>query len=161
MRLTPLLRVYWSVPKGPKAPLYRKFKYFNMATPEKYGGSLFKNMMAEAPELITSTGLVIISAGILTYCAFRDETTGGTETKPYKEDFMVIRPDDPLIEIVKVRKAYYQDPMNPPSPIGVPLREPAPEVKPFGEFKAKEAEVYDGSKPYQTVTKRDSVSRSC
>eukprot|EP00093_Oithona_nana_P008586 08586.XXX_118830_119315_1 [CDS] Oithona nana genome sequencing. len=161
MRLTPLLRVYWSVPKGPKAPLYRKFKYFNMATPEKYGGSLFKNLMAEAPELLTSTVLVIISAGMLTYVAIRDEYTGGTKNKPYKEDLMIIRPDDPLIEIVKVRKAYYEDPMNPPSPIGVPFREPAPEVKPFGEFKAKEAEVYDGSKPYQTVTKRDSVSRSC
>ena len=157
MRLTPLLRVYWSVPKGPKAPLYRKFKYFNLATPEKYGGSLFKNMMAEAPELITSTGLVIISAGILTYCAFRDETTGGTETKPYKEDFMVIRPDDPLIEIVKVRKAYYQDKMNPPSDIGVATREPTTEVVGFQEFKPLEEGVYDGSKPDQKVTKRDSI----
>merc|ERR1712060_466526 len=75
MRLTPLLRVYWNIPKGPKAPLYRPFKYFNLAEPEKYGGvgkpmSYVKNLMHDAPELfmcglMAFTGYVI--AGIAYY----------------------------------------------------------------------------------------------
>ena len=64
MRLTPLIRVYWNIPKGPKAPLYRQFKYFNLAEPEKYGFNglksgtskavaLTKNLLHDAPELFT------------------------------------------------------------------------------------------------------------
>ena len=143
MRITPLLRVYWTIPKGPKAPLYRKFKYFNMATPEKYGGSLFKNMLAEAPELFTSCVLVVIAGGIMTYVAIRDESTGGTKNKPYKEEFFVIRPTDPLIETVKVRKAYYEDPMNQPKE---KVLEKTDLVEPFAYWKPVKDGAYDGSK---------------
>lgn len=37
--------------KGPNYPLFRKFKFFNMATPENYGGSYLKNLCYERPEL--------------------------------------------------------------------------------------------------------------
>ena len=71
MRLTPLIRVYWNIPKGPKAPLYRQFKYFNLAEPEKYGYNglksgtskavaLAKNMLHDAPELFTCCLLAFI-----------------------------------------------------------------------------------------------------
>ena len=71
MRLTPLIRVYWNIPKGPKAPLYRQFKYFNLAEPEKYGYNglksgiskpvaLAKNLLHDAPELFTCCLLAFI-----------------------------------------------------------------------------------------------------
>merc|ERR1712080_364790 len=120
MRLTPLLRVYWNIPKGPKAPLYRPFKYFNLAEPEKYGGvgkpmSYIKNLLHDAPELFMifamfGTGYVI--AGIAYQYEKKRGVTRGT---PYKSDFIVVRPDDELVNVVIDRNpAYYEDKMKEP-----------------------------------------------
>ena len=117
MRISPLLRVYWATPKGPKAPLYRPFKYFNMATPEKYGGSLFKNMLAEAPELFVSGILASLAFGFCFYSMYVDEKYGIHAHIPYKQDLVVIRPDDPMIETVKARRAYYENPMQQPGKV--------------------------------------------
>jgi len=44
--------------KGPVVGLFQKFKFFNMARPELYGGSYMKNLAAEAPELIACAATV-------------------------------------------------------------------------------------------------------
>ena len=45
--------------KGPARELFYKFKVFNYARPELYGGSYFKNLAAESPELVASAAMVI------------------------------------------------------------------------------------------------------
>ena len=46
--------------KGPVVGLFQKFKFFNMARPELYGGSYMKNLAAEAPELIACAFMVFL-----------------------------------------------------------------------------------------------------
>merc|ERR1712083_162852 len=122
MRLTPLQRVYWNIPKGPKAPLYRPFKYFNLAEPEKYGGvgkptSYVKNLLADAPELfmcglMAFTGYIIAGVGY-----YYEQKRGFTRGAPYKSEFIVVRPDDELVNVVIDRNpAYYEDKMKDPKP---------------------------------------------
>lgn len=98
--------VYWPTPKGPKIPLYKPFKYFNRATPEKYGGSLLKNMLAESPELFTC----IVGCGIcFAWYAYKFSTMEDGEDRkvPYKYDYIVVRPSDPLMEHVKFNSKQY------------------------------------------------------
>ena len=93
-----------------------------MATPEKYGGSYLKNLLADAPELLFCTVLFAISG---VYIHYKYLTMGDVDiatTAPYKNDVIVIRPDDPLVEtLIKKRQTYYADPMKvSPSP-GIPV----------------------------------------
>ena len=96
MRLTSLMRVYWNIPKGPKQPLYRPFKYFNLAEPEKYGGvgkpsAYLKNMLHDAPELFMCICLAV-SSYIGLYVVYRYEQKHGIyRGTPYKAELMVIR----------------------------------------------------------------------
>ncbi len=105
--------VYWQVPKGPKGPLFRPFKYFNLATPEKYGGSLFKNMLADAPELFVSLAMIGVGLFTIGYHLKQELKYGAVNTTPYKREFIVIRPEDPLIEVVRQSADHYADPMHP------------------------------------------------
>ena len=128
MRLTPLIRVYWNIPKGPKAPLYRQFKYFNLAEPEKYGFTglksgvskpvaLAKNLLHDAPELFTMTLLAFIGYAWLFYLYFQEEQKGIFKGTPYKVDFIVVRPDDPMVSAVVNRNPeYYENKMTEPVP---------------------------------------------
>jgi hypothetical protein len=56
--------VFWRVPTGPKTPLFRVFKYFNRSEPEKYGGSLMKNLISDAPELAFCIAMFVAAFGI-------------------------------------------------------------------------------------------------
>ena len=47
--------------KGPVKGLFQKFKFFNNARPELYGGSYAKNLAAESPELIAAFFIVSFS----------------------------------------------------------------------------------------------------
>jgi len=47
--------------KGPNYPLFKKFKFFNMARPELYGGSYLKNLCYERPELAYGISQVRLS----------------------------------------------------------------------------------------------------
>ncbi len=106
--------VVWKIPTGPKTALYRPFRIFNRASPEKYGGSYIKNCLAEAPELFISiVGMVIGTLGAA-YLIKKDMDTGYLHNKPFRPYYIVIRPDDPLIEEVKQRPAYYKDPYKVP-----------------------------------------------
>ena len=96
MRLTPLLRVYWNIPKGPKQPLYRPFKYFNLATPEKYGGvgkpsAYLKNMLHDAPELFVCICLALSSYVALFGFYKYEQKHGIYRGTPYKQELIVIR----------------------------------------------------------------------
>lgn len=98
--------VYWPTPKGPKIPLYRPFKYFNRATPERYGGSLLKNMLAESPELfLCFCGFAFAITFNLLKLGTQDEEA--LRKVPYKYDYVVIRPTDPLMEHVRFNSAHY------------------------------------------------------
>ena len=128
MRLTPLIRVYWNIPKGPKAPLYRQFKYFNLSEPEKYGFNglksgiskpvaLAKNLAHDAPELLTMFILFGIGYSWLFWLYFQEENKGMFQGTPYKVDFIVVRPDDPMVSAVVNRSPeYYENKMTEPVP---------------------------------------------
>merc|ERR1712083_1039332 len=112
MRLTPLIRVYWNIPKGPKAPLYRQFKYFNLAEPEKYGFTGLKSGVSKPVAL-----LAFIGYAWLFYLYFQEEQKGIFKGTPYKVDFIVVRPDDPMVSAVVNRNPeYYENKMTEPVP---------------------------------------------
>jgi len=107
MRLSLIRAVYWNTPKGPKRPLYRPFKYFNLAEPEKYGGSFLKNMANDAPELLVSLLGIAICVPAFVYLMYREEKYDLHEYTPYKGQYVVVRPDDPAVELVRRRQEYY------------------------------------------------------
>ena len=37
--------------KGPIVPTFKRFRWFPLATPEKYGGSFLKNAIKDAPNV--------------------------------------------------------------------------------------------------------------
>lgn len=81
-------------------PLYEKFRFFPSATPEKYGGSILKNAMAEVPELIACVPYMVFVFGVLGYHWYKNDPD--TE-KPFKPYYSVIRPDDPRIKYIDTR----------------------------------------------------------
>merc|ERR1712213_123282 len=105
MRLSLIRAVYWNTPKGPKAPLYRPFKYFNLAEPEKYGGvgkptAYIKNAMHDAPELVTGIALMVLGYICAGYMYYQEKTKGIARGTPYKMEYVIVRPDDPLVSCV-------------------------------------------------------------
>ena len=119
VRLSILRQVYWDVHKGRKKPLYKPFKYFNYAEPEKYGGTkpihYFKNMMNDAPELFISAIMGVATLGGLIFLWNREANTGHGAHSPYKRNFIVVRPDDPLANTARLNPAYYDEPMKEPT----------------------------------------------
>ena len=87
--------------------MYRPFKYFNLAEPEKYGGSYFKNMCNDAPELLVSLLGIAICIPVFGYCIYREEKYDLYGYTPYKSEYVVVRPDDPAVELVRKRQEYY------------------------------------------------------
>ena len=91
--------------QGPVRPLLEKYRFWRAATPEKYGGSYFKNMVAEAPELL------VCFAYIGTACYFfyghyqADAKHGYLSSRPYKTYYTVMRPDDERVQ--KIRTEFY------------------------------------------------------
>ena len=128
MRLTPLIRVYWNIPKGPKTPLYRQFKYFNLAEPEKFGFNglksgvskpvaLLKNCVHDAPELFSACILACIGYCWIGWMYMQEESKGVFKGTPYKVDFIVVRPEDPMVSAVVNRSPeYYENKMTEPVP---------------------------------------------
>ena len=104
-----LRQVYWSTPKGPKTPLWRPFRYFNLAEPEKYGQSYLKNMAADAPELLVScVGMAV--ATVVVFWVHVDMIKNDTyNLVPHKNEYVVVRPDNPAVEIVRRRPEYYAE----------------------------------------------------
>ena len=93
--------------KGPVKGLFQKFKFFNIARPELYGGSYAKNLAAESPELIAAFFITVTGFGLI-YNAYRQDLGLKHLTdRPYKRFYTVYRPDDPKIENLRQRPAYY------------------------------------------------------
>ena len=107
--------VYWNIPKGKAEPLFRYWKRFTLSEPEKYGGSLLKNLMHDAPAVffcLIATGWGFSS---LVYTTYREIQTKSHLKHPYKMKVFVVRPDDRLVETtIKQRPTYYEDRMNAP-----------------------------------------------
>jgi len=93
--------------KGPVTEVVRKFKWFPMASPEKYGGSWLKNAWKEVPELVLSLTMSVTSMGMLIYMFQQNEKDLRAKDRPYKKHYTVYRPDDPRIENLKARPQYY------------------------------------------------------
>ena len=109
-RLSLLRQVYWNTPKGPKRALFKPFAWFAFGNPEKYGGGTIgwtKQLLYEAPEtFVCIAGFVF--ASIFIGMAWKRHLTHDTlNLPPYREDYVVIRPEDPLFDVVRKRKEYY------------------------------------------------------
>ena len=87
-------------------PLVRRWRFFKLSTPENYGGSYFKNLLAEAPELVYMTPIWVFTCGYIGFAMWKQANTQYLTNKPYKELYTVIRPDDPRVK--NIRTEYYQ-----------------------------------------------------
>ena len=109
-RLSLIRQVYWNTPKGPKRALYKPFAWFTFGNPERFGGGFIgwtKQLLYEAPEtFVCIFGFVVCSIAV--GIAWRRHVKHDTlNLPPYREDYVVIRPDDPLFDVVRKRKEYY------------------------------------------------------
>merc|ERR1711920_459205 len=93
--------------KGPLTPLLKRFRWFPLAEPEKYGGSYLKNAWKDAPCLVVSLTCSTVSIAMLGYMIHQDEKDLRFKDRPFKRHYTVYRPDDPRIENLKARPQYY------------------------------------------------------
>ena len=73
----------------PRGWRWGRFKIFNYTWPELYGGSYFKNMSTESPELVSAV-MVLAGFSLITY--YDDKTTKIMTERPYKHFYTVVRP---------------------------------------------------------------------
>ncbi|XP_059049092.1 uncharacterized protein LOC131844272 [Achroia grisella] len=64
-------------------------------------GQLLKQGWNEIPEIIASTGLALVGAGLATIGCYNYTKNDG-DNKRYKMTYVVMRPDDPRVQ--KIRK---------------------------------------------------------
>jgi len=121
--------------KGPIVPTFKRFRWFPLATPEKYGGSYLKNAIMDAPNFVICLGMGACAIGALAYMVYQDSKNPRFHDRPYKRHYTVWRPDDPRIQNLKNRPDYY----NPEGTIPDPL-----DTKP-------EYSGWIGKKPYPVM----------
>ena len=68
---------------------------------------MFKNMCNDAPELLACLAGLAIAFPIIGYCMYRQEKYDLYNYTPYKNEFVVVRPDDPAVELIRKRQEYY------------------------------------------------------
>ncbi len=96
-----------SLKSGSVRSLYERWTFLKEASPERYGGSYFKNAWAEIPEVVFM-GLYfgIFGTAIHTYKYKRQKKMGHPMSRnQYKDLYIVLRPDDPRVQMI--RKDYY------------------------------------------------------
>jgi len=92
---------------GWRVPVVQKFKVFPLSEVENYGNSYLKEMIKTAPALLCMLVSMPVAFCILLGVAKFDANHGLLQNRPFKKLYTVYRPDDPMIERMMWRPAYY------------------------------------------------------
>ncbi|QQP57035.1 Hypothetical protein FKW44_001894 [Caligus rogercresseyi] len=83
-------------------PILTRWKVFKLSEKENYGNSHIREFAANYPEIIASS---LFCLSTIVYAAYTVNKRGAEpyRNKPFKERFVIVRPDDPEVK----RLQYY------------------------------------------------------
>ena len=93
--------------KGWRIPIVDKYKFLNLSEKEKYGNSYLKEMVTSSPGITAFVALSTISAVIIAWGVRQQANNSRYSDRPFKFYYTVYRADDPRIERLRERPAYY------------------------------------------------------
>merc|ERR1719220_1301232 len=93
--------------RGWRVPIIERFKVFPLSEVEKYGNNYFKEAIMVAPALVGMLAAAPLTLGVILFTMWYDQDKNMLKDRPFKKLYTVYRPDDPMIERMMWRPAYY------------------------------------------------------